>query len=386
MQAATVLRNALERQTVTMPKVRTEMPAAVALDSDTPISVSVRDVSKTFDTTPVLKNVSLDIRRGEFFSLLGPSGCGKTTLLRSIGGFETPTSGTIVIDGKDVAGIAPYARPTNMIFQQLALFPHLDVYENVAFGLRVQKRPKDQIDGRVKATLALVRLEGYERRMPSQLSGGQRQRVAMARALVNEPSVLLLDEPLGALDLQLRLQMHEELRRLQRTLGNTFVFVTHDQGEAMAMSDRIAVMNAGVIVQLGTPEEIYERPQSRFVAQFVGHTNIFDGKVEKVEGGKVSINSEGFMLTASSSGVSAGQPVTAVVRYERIYLGPGETSMKAKVVERMFLGSTVRVVAELPGGRQVTADIASGAAAGLPAIGEMTELSFSAQDARALVN
>lgn len=386
MQAATILRNALEKQTVTMPKVRTEMPAAVALDSHTPISVSVRDVSKTFDATPVLKNVSLDIRRGEFFSLLGPSGCGKTTLLRSIGGFETPTSGTIVIDGKDVAGIPPYARPTNMIFQQLALFPHLDVYENVAFGLRVQKRAKDQIDSRVKATLALVRLEGYERRMPSQLSGGQRQRVAMARALVNEPSVLLLDEPLGALDLQLRLQMHEELRRLQRTLGNTFVFVTHDQGEAMAMSDRIAVMNAGVIVQLGSPEEIYERPQSRFVAQFVGHTNIFDGKVEKVEGGNVTINSEGFMLTVSSSSVGAGQPVTVVVRYERIYLGPGETSMKAKVVERMFLGSAVRVVAELPGGRQVTADIASGAAAGLPAIGEMTELSFSAKDARVLVN
>ena len=372
---------------MTMPNVKMEMPAAIALNSDTPISVSVRNVSKTFDTTPVLKSVSLDIRRGEFFSLLGPSGCGKTTLLRSIGGFETPTSGTIMIDGNDVAGVAPYARPTNMIFQQLALFPHLDVYENVAFGLRVQKRAKDQIDGRVRAALALVRLEGYERRMPSQLSGGQRQRVAMARALVNEPSVLLLDEPLGALDLQLRLQMHEELRRLQRTLGNTFVFVTHDQGEAMAMSDRIAVMNAGIIVQIGTPEEIYERPNSRFVAQFVGHTNIFDGKVEKIEGGNVTIDSEGFVMTATSdSHVTVGQPVTAVVRYEKIYLGAGATTMKAKVVERMFLGSTVRVVAELPGGRQVTADIASGAASGLPAIGEMTEFSFNAQEARVLVN
>jgi spermidine/putrescine transport system ATP-binding protein len=381
------LRNALETQTVTMPNVKMEMPAAIALNSDTPISVSVRDVSKTFDTTPVLKSVSLDIRRGEFFSLLGPSGCGKTTLLRSIGGFETPTSGTIMIDGNDVAGVAPYARPTNMIFQQLALFPHLDVYENVAFGLRVQKRAKDQIDGRVRAALALVRLEGFERRMPSQLSGGQRQRVAMARALVNEPSVLLLDEPLGALDLQLRLQMHEELRRLQRTLGNTFVFVTHDQGEAMAMSDRIAVMSAGVIVQIGTPEEIYERPNSRFVAQFVGHTNIFDGKVEKIEGGKVTIDSEGFVMTATSdSHVTVGQPITAVVRYEKIYLGAGATTMNAKVIERMFLGSTVRVVAELPGGRQVTADIASGSASGLPAIGEMTEFSFSAQEARVLEN
>ena len=388
MQAASVLQKALERQTVTMSKVKAEMPAAVSLNSETPIAVSVRNVSKTFDTTPVLKNVSLDIRRGEFFSLLGPSGCGKTTLLRSIGGFETPTEGMIQIDDKDVSGIPPYARPTNMIFQQLALFPHLDVFENVAFGLRVQKKtPKDQIEGKVKGALALVRLEGYERRMPSQLSGGQRQRVAMARALVNEPSVLLLDEPLGALDLQLRLQMHEELRRLQRTLGNTFVFVTHDQGEAMAMSDRIAVMNAGVIVQLGTPEEIYERPNSRFVAQFVGHTNIFDGKVEKVEGDVVTIGSEGFTLkTSSSLPVSEGQPVTAVVRYEKIYLGSGDTSIKAKLVERMFLGSTVRVVAELTGGRQITADIASGAAAGLPAIGEMTELSFSAQDARVLVN
>jgi spermidine/putrescine transport system ATP-binding protein len=369
-----------------MHRVNPEMPAAIALDSATPISVSIRNVSKTFDTTPVLRSVSLDIRRGEFFSLLGPSGCGKTTLLRSIGGFETPTSGTIEIDGRDVAGVPPYGRPTNMIFQQLALFPHLDVYENVAFGLRVQKHPNDRIDGRVKTALALVRLEGYERRMPSQLSGGQRQRVAVARALVNEPSVLLLDEPLGALDLQLRLQMHEELRRLQRTLGNTFVFVTHDQSEAMAMSDRIAVINAGVIIQLGTPEEIYERPQSRFVAQFVGHTNLFDGKVAKVESTRVTVDSEGFLLTATASEpVTEGQSVTAVVRYERIRLGPGDTSIKAKLVERMFLGGTVRVVVELPGGRHVTADIASGAATGLPAIGAMVELSFSAPDSRVLV-
>jgi len=387
MQMASALRNGLENKTVTMPRMTTDMPAAIALNADTPISVGVKSVSKTFDTTPVLKSVSLDIRRGEFFSLLGPSGCGKTTLLRSIGGFETPTSGDIEIDGKSVLGIPPYARPTNMIFQQLALLPHLNVHENVAFGLRVKKQPKGQIDAKVKSALALVRLEGFEKRMPSQLSGGQRQRVAMARALVNEPSVLLLDEPLGALDLQLRIQMHEELRRLQRTLGNTFVFVTHDQGEAMAMSDRIAVMNGGVIVQLGTPEEIYERPQSRFVAQFVGHTNLFDGKVTKIEGERVTVDSEGLLLAATAATpVSVGQPVTAVVRYERIGLGAGDTTIQAKVVERMFLGSSVRVVVEIAGGRRVTADIAPGAAAALPPIGANVEIGFAAQECRVLVD
>ena len=387
MRSASPTRGALESGMANAPiRAASTMPAAIHLDSETPISVSVRNLYKAFGTTPVLHDISLDIRRGEFFSLLGPSGCGKTTLLRAIGGFETPTSGSILIDGKDVGGIAPYGRPTNMIFQQLALFPHLDVYENVAFGLRVQKRPKDQIDGRVRGALALVRLEGYERRLPSQLSGGQKQRVAMARALVNEPSVLLLDEPLGALDLQLRLQMHEELRRLQRTLGNTFVFVTHDQGEAMAMSDRIAVMNGGVIVQLGTPEDIYERPQSRFVAQFVGHTNLFDGNVTMIDGTRVTVDSGGRLLAATAPvPVELGQAVTVVVRFERIGLSAGDTTLRGDVAERMFLGGTVRVVIALSGGRLVTADLPSGAAAGLPAIGEPVALTFNASDARVLV-
>ena len=351
-----------------------------------PISVSVRHLYKAFDSTAVLKDVSLDIRRGEFFSLLGPSGCGKTTLLRSIGGFEVPTSGEIHIDGNNMEAIPPYGRPTNMIFQQLALFPHLTVFENVAFGLRVHKFPKEKIAPKVKAILALVRLEGFEKRMPQQLSGGQQQRVAMARALVNEPSVLLLDEPLGALDLQLRLQMHEELRRLQRTLGNTFIFVTHDQGEAMAMSDRIAVMNAGVIVQLGTPEEIYEWPATRFVAQFVGHTNLFDGKVVKCEGGRVVVNSDGILLTAASAAaLEAGQAVTVVLRYERLGLSAGDTALTAPVVERMYLGGTVRIIVELNNGRRVTADITSISAADLPAIGSPVTLRFDARDARVLV-
>ncbi|HZP75051.1 MAG TPA: ABC transporter ATP-binding protein [Pseudolabrys sp.] len=361
-------------------------PAPARDIATVPISVSVRNLCKTFDTNQVLKDVSLDIRRGEFFSLLGPSGCGKTTLLRSIGGFEMPSSGEIHIDGKDMQAIPPYGRPTNMIFQQLALFPHLTVFENVAFGLRVQNYPKDKIAAKVTAALALVRLDGFAKRMPQQLSGGQQQRVAMARALVNEPSVLLLDEPLGALDLQLRLQMHEELRRLQRTLGNTFVFVTHDQGEAMSMSDRIAVMNAGVIVQLGTPEEIYERPATRFVAQFVGHTNLFDGKAVQVNGGRILVDSDGLRLTAETrTKIEIGQPVTVVLRYERLGLEPGDTALNGTVVERMYLGGSVRVIVDLDSRRRVTADITSGDAANLPAIGSPVILSFSARDARVLV-
>lgn len=344
-------------------------------------AVSIRGVSKAFDGALVLTDISLDIRRGEFFSLLGPSGCGKTTLLRSIGGFERPTEGVICIDGRDVSGVPPHLRPTNMIFQQLALFPHLDVYENVAFGMRVRKKPKGRIEDAVRDALALVRLEGYERRMPNQLSGGQRQRVAIARALVNEPSVLLLDEPLGALDLQLRIKMQEELRRLQRTIGNTFVFVTHDQGEAMAMSDRIAVMDRGVIAQLGTPEEIYERPQSRFVAQFVGHTNIFDGTVATIEGQRATIASKGFSIAASATPhMSVGQLVTVVVRYERLALGRGDTTLRAKVVERMFLGTAVRIVTELPDGQAVTADLSTSSAVELPSAGQVIDLGFSTAD------
>jgi len=352
-----------------------------------PVAVGIVDVWKSFGATTVLKGVSVTIGKGEFFSLLGPSGCGKTTLLRMIGGFEAPTAGEIRIDGKDVGGLPPYARATNMIFQQLALFPHLDVFENVAFGLRVQKHPKGDIAAKVKEALALVRLEGFERRMPDQLSGGQRQRVAMARAIVNEPSVLLLDEPLGALDLQLRLQMHEELRRLQRTLGNTFVFVTHDQSEAMAMSDRIAVMNAGEIIQIGTPEEIYEQPKSRFVAQFVGHTNLFDGKVVAAEGQRVTVDCAGTPIVAHAARpVERGSDVTVAVRFERIGLGAKETTIEGRVVERMFLGGAVRLVIGYSDDRRMTADIATNGVTPSIAVGEPIAVGFNSADARVLTS
>lgn len=353
----------------------------------TPVSVSVRNLCKSYDAHVALANVSFDIRRGEFFSLLGPSGCGKTTLLRTIGGFEVPDGGAIHIDGKDMRTVPPHGRPTNMIFQHLALFPHLNVFENVAFGLRVQKRPKNTIASKVRSALLLVQLDGFERRMPHQLSGGQRQRVAMARALVNEPSVLLLDEPLGALDLQLRLQMHEELRRLQRTLGNTFIFVTHDQGEAMAMSDRIAVMNKGEIGQIGTPQDIYEKPQTRFVAQFVGHTNLFAGEVREVKTGRVMVDCRGVLLQAiPSRPVEVGQAVTVALRYERLGQGAGECTLCAPVVERIFLGGTVRVVAELSNGQRVTADLGAASWGELPQTGSPITLSFEARDARVLVS
>ena len=251
----------------------------IARQSDHEAAVSVRSVLKRFGAVTALDDVSLDIKRGEFFSLLGPSGCGKTTLLRIIGGFEQADAGQILIDGRDVAADPPYQRRTNMVFQHLALFPHLSVERNIAFGLEMKRVPRAEIDRKVMAMLKLVRLEGYGRRKIHELSGGQRQRVAIARALVNEPQVLLLDEPLGALDLKLRQQMQVELKSIQQRVGITFIFVTHDQEEALTMSDRIAVFNEGNIQQVGTPSEIYERPASAFVAGFVGTSNLVSGEI-----------------------------------------------------------------------------------------------------------
>jgi spermidine/putrescine transport system ATP-binding protein len=352
------------------------------------VAVTVRSVTKQFDAVTALKNVSIDIARGKFFSLLGPSGCGKTTLLRMIGGFEEPTSGEILIDGRNVAGDPPYARTTNMIFQNLALFPHLSVFENIAFGLRLRRCANDEVSRRVNDALALVRLEGYGGRSIDQLSGGQQQRVAMARALINDPLVLLLDEPLGALDLQLRIQMQEELRRLQRELGNTFVFVTHDQGEAMSMSDRIAVMNEGEVVQIGTPEEIYERPANRFVATFVGHTNLLDGKVISIEGPKAAVDCGGMTIEVECrNDMSVSQPVALAIRFERLKLVPwGQGKIAGIVKDRTFLGGQLRLFIAPEAGPPLTIDVTTGGPVQLPVAGDRVHLDLQPSDVRVLLD
>ncbi|MFN3929947.1 MAG: ABC transporter ATP-binding protein, partial [Thermoflexus sp.] len=284
-------------------------------------AVELRNVSKRFGEVEAVHRVSLQIQDGEFFSLLGPSGCGKTTTLRMIAGFERPTEGEIYIKGERMNDVPPFHRPVNTVFQHYALFPHMTVFENVAFGLEMKRLPRDEIRRRVEEALRLVRLTGLENRYPRQLSGGQQQRVALARALVNRPAVLLLDEPLGALDLKLRKEMQLELKTLQHQVGITFIYVTHDQEEAMTMSDRIAVMNQGRVLQVGAPVEIYEHPATRFVADFIGETNFLEGRAEAVTGEMIRVGVEGLaILAAPTEGVRHGQMVTVAIRPERIRL------------------------------------------------------------------
>ncbi|HXP72863.1 MAG TPA: ABC transporter ATP-binding protein [Stellaceae bacterium] len=313
------------------------------------VAVDCQSITKTFGAGAVraLDGVSLAIRSNEFFTLLGPSGCGKTTLLRLIAGFEIQDAGTILLDGRPLDGLPPYRRPVNTVFQSYAVFPHLNVAENVAFGLEMKRRPRAEIDARVKEMLGLVKLEGLESRKPAQLSGGQQQRVALARALANKPRVLLLDEPLSALDLKLRTEMQLELKRLQHEVGITFVFVTHDQHEALTMSDRIAVMRAGHILQVGTPEEIYEHPSARFVADFIGETNLLDA---------TRIGTARFRL-ASGVELETAEPgpphsnVTLVIRPERALLAPiGGSALPARVEQVVYIGSDTIYLVVLEGG------------------------------------
>ncbi|MBI4183970.1 MAG: ABC transporter ATP-binding protein [Proteobacteria bacterium] len=346
-------------------------------------AVEIRGVTKRFGSIAALDNVSLDIRRGEFFSLLGPSGCGKTTLLRLIGGFENPTAGDVLIDGQSMLGLPPYLRSTNMIFQHLALFPHMNVFDNIAFGLRMKRVARAEIGRKVAGALALVRLEGFEGRSVEQLSGGQKQRVAIARALVNNPSVLLLDEPLGALDLQLRIQMTGELRRLHGELHSTFIFVTHDQGEAMTMSNRVAVMNLGRVEQVGTPEEIYETPATRFVATFIGHNNLLEGRVVQAEGENwYGIDCAGLRVRCRSrKPLDAGAPVTLALRYEKIEVAPpradaGRRSHQAEIMQKTYMGATLRFSARTAGGLVLTADVANVDKAKALNEGDTVELSW----------
>ena len=307
-------------------------------------------------------HIDLEVRDGEFFSLLGPSGCGKTTTLRMIGGFEEPTSGLIELQGQDVTWLPPYRRNVNTVFQSYALFPHLTIYENVAFGLR-RKRVKDsEVKARVTEMLKLVELPGYERRKPTQISGGQAQRVALARALINRPAVLLLDEPLGALDLKLRRQMQVELKRIQQEVGITFIYVTHDQEEAMTMSDRIAVMNHGRYEQLGDPESLYERPTTRFVAGFLGVSNLLPGTVEGTDDRYATVRlSDDSRIRAPRAAVEGHERIAVGIRPEKIRLREpaeaapaGQNELEAIVRDASYLGVSTQYEVEARGGVRLT--------------------------------
>lgn len=313
--------------------------------------VEFKNITKEYESQTALKNVTLDIYENEFVTLLGPSGCGKTTLLRILGGFEEADEGTVMFDGEDLKGVPPHKRELNTVFQRYALFPHLNVYENIAFGLKIKGEPKDVISQKVARMLKLVSLEGYEKRRVSQLSGGQQQRIAIARALINEPKVLLLDEPLSALDAKLRREMQLELMWIQKEVGITFIFVTHDQEEALTMSDKIVVMNNGEIMQVGTPDEVYDKPANEFVAGFVGSTNIIDGVVS--EEGSVTFEDKKF--TCDTGSHKAGDKVSVIIRPEHLDVVPRENGMlKGVVKSHVFKGVHHDMVVETRVGTSIT--------------------------------
>lgn len=316
----------------------------------------LQNVSKHFGEVSAVDSVSLAIRRGEFLTLLGPSGCGKTTLLRMLAGFETPDKGRVFLGGIDVTEVPPYRRDVTTVFQHYALFPHMNVFANVAFGLERRRLSREQTQSRVARALEMVRMSGLELRQPSELSGGQQQRVALARALVLEPKVLLLDEPLAALDLKLRKEMQLELKGLQRRLGISFIYVTHDQEEALTMSDRVAVMNAGHIEQLGRADEIYERPSSEFVAGFIGVSNILDGQVASVDEERSIIQIGGSRIFSNAIGLQPGQDVRLLVRPEKIRISAEESeqTLPARIDSQVYLGESTQWRVSLDGGPTIT--------------------------------
>ena len=324
-------------------------------------------VAKRFGAISAVGRLSLDIFAGEFFALLGPSGCGKTTLLRLLAGFETPDEGRILLEGADLAGMPPYRRPTNMMFQSYALFPHLSVERNIAFGLEQERMPKPQIAARVEEMLALVKLEGFARRKPDQLSGGERQRVALARALAKRPKVLLLDEPMAALDKKLRAETQFELIELQVKLGTTFVIVTHDQEEAMILADRLAVMERGRIVQVGTPAEIYEQPSSRYVADFVGDVNLLEGRLTATGAGESLVHGNGGVQLRIAQPVDAapGALVWVALRPEKVRIGlerpteARENALAGTVVDVGYLGNLSVYKVRLDDGALMTATLSN---------------------------
>ena len=323
------------------------------------VIVRLTNVDKSFDVEKVVKKLNLDVKEGEFLTMLGPSGCGKTTTLRMIAGFEQPDEGEILLGGVNVEGKKPNERDVNTVFQKYALFPHMNVFDNVAFGLVEKKVKKEEIHTRVLEMLKLVKLDGMEKRMPSQMSGGQKQRVGIARALVNRPKVLPLDEPLGALDLKLRKQMQGELKHLQRRLGITFLYVTHDQEEALTMSDRIAIMNNGILEQVGTPEEVYNQPQTKFVADFIGESNILEGYVEHVYEDAIGVTMESGKARIPETGYEPEEMVYLCVRPENLKLDtrPREGfSLRGRVREHIFVGSINKTMVELPNGQMLKAE------------------------------
>ncbi len=370
--------------------------------SESPVTVSIQSVSKRFGTVTAVDRVSLDIRQNEFFALLGPSGCGKTTLLRMLAGFETPDRGSILIDGQDMAEVPPNRRPVNMVFQSYAVFPHMSVFDNVAYGLRVAGTPSGEIGQRVRDALEMVRLSEQAERRPDQLSGGQRQRVALARALVKRPKVLLLDEPLSALDAKLREAMQLELVRLQHAVGITFVIVTHDQHEALSMANRIAVMEAGQVRQVDGPAQLYEFPNSRFVAGFIGKMNLFRARVIARHGTELKLDVEGLgRLTLpgqephsadspGAAGPGAGPDpwdIDIAVRPEKIRIhrdeAPGgRISHHGRVSEVAYFGDTSHVYLRLDSGQSISANIRNVARTSRPSfrIGEALWCSWDAGD------
>lgn len=344
--------------------------------------VEIRKVNKYYGDTHVVKDLDLVIGKGEFLTLLGPSGCGKTTTLRMIAGFEEPSSGRILVEGINVENKEPFDRNVNTVFQSYALFPHKSIFDNIGFGLKMKKVAKPEIKTRVMEMLSMVQLEGFEKRMPHQISGGQKQRVAIARALINRPNVLLLDEPLGALDLQLRKQMQIELKHLQKKLGITFVYVTHDQEEALTMSDRIAVMQKGVIEQLGRPAEIYEHPVSKFVADFIGESNVLSATVNAVQDHNISLQTETATVFARNNGHTPGDRVYLSIRPEKIKFStrPVENfSLCGMAKELVYMGSMVKCMVMMPNGQELKINRFAGEP--LPSLDSDVYLSWAAEDA-----
>ena len=351
--------------------------------TDRDVAVELAGVTKRFGQFVAVDDLTIDIYEGEFFSLLGPSGCGKTTTLRMIAGFEDPTEGGISVAGDPVRGVPPYRRPVNTVFQSYAIFPHLNVFDNVAFGLRRSGVSGEELRKRVIDACEMVQLSGFEKRKPIMLSGGQQQRVALARALVNRPKVLLLDEPLGALDLKLRKELQLELRTLQHEVGITFVYVTHDQEEALTMSDRIAVMDGGVVRQVADPATLYEFPHDRFVASFIGQTNMFSGRVESVSGNRVALRTpDGAKIEArSQEAVEVNSEVYVTVRPEKVRFGnSGDNVCDVEVQQIVYLGISTQYITALPGGERLVVYQQNTHDNRGPAVGDEVQVAWNANN------